>query len=160
MALRARAHREDMAVLVANLTADPRAARLGADLEAASTGLKNRKESWDTQRHAVKKTKSKVANIDETLHSVLRAVDLVIREDMHNNRRPPKFLPYFPRGLVGIFTVPCTDELQVVRSLAERCARDPSPKIREHARLFPAAADQMSTAIERRTATKLAESVA
>jgi hypothetical protein len=34
------------------------------------------------------------------------AAHLVILEDVHNNRRSPKFLTYFPRGLVGIFTTP------------------------------------------------------
>ena len=153
-------HLEDMAVLIAHLKADPRSTSLVADVEAASAALKNQKESWDTQRHAVKEMRSCLANTDETLHSAVRAAHLVILEDGHNHRRAPKFLTYFPRGLVGIFTAPYADELQVVRSLAERCAQDSSPKIREQAPLLGAAADQMSTALERRTATMLAESVA
>ena len=153
-------HLEDMAVLIAHLKADPRSTSLVADVEAASAALKNQKESWDTQRHAVKEMRSCLANTDETLHSAVRAAHLVILEDGHNHRRAPKFLTYFPRGLVGIFTASYGDELQMVRSLAELCARDLSPKIQEQAPLLGAAADQMSTALERRTATMLAESVA
>ena len=153
-------HLEDMAVLIAHLKADPRTTGFVPDVEAASAALKNQKEIWDTRRHAVKEMRSGLANIDETLHSVLRAAHLVILEDVHNHRRAPKFLTYFPRGLVGIFTASYGDELQMVRSLAELCAQDSSPKIREQAPLLGAAADQMSTALERRTATMLAESVA
>lgn len=151
---------EDMAVLIAHLKSDPRATELVAGVEVASAALKNQKESWDTQRHAVKETKSSLANIDETLHSAVRAAHLVILEDGRNNRRAPKFLTYFPRGLVGIFAAPYTDELHAVRSLAERCVQDPSPKIREQAGVLGPAAAQMSAALERRTATMLAESVA
>ena len=153
-------HQEDLAILEAHLQSDPRAADLVAEVQATSAGLKSQTEKWDTQRHAVKETNSAAANVDETLHSAVRAAHVVILEDVLNNRRSPKFLTYFPRGLVGIFTAPYTDELQAVRALAERCTQDPSPKIQEQASLLGTAADQMSAALDRRTAALLAESVA
>jgi hypothetical protein len=153
-------HLEDMAVLIAHLRADPQAAGLVPEVEASAAELKTKKENWDTRRHAVKQAKSAAANIDETLHSAVRLAHLVILDDVRNNRRSPTFLTYFPRGLVGIFTAPYADELQVVRSLAELCAQDPGPKIREQAGLLGVAADPMSAALDRRTAALLAESVA
>jgi hypothetical protein len=153
------AHLEDMAVLIAHLKSDPRASELVADVEAASAALKTQHETWNTQRHAVKETRSSLANIDETLHSAVRAAHLAILDDGRNNRHSPKFLTYFPRGLVGIFTTAYVDELQAVRSLAERCAQDPSPKVQEQAGLLQAAADQMNAALTSRTEALLAESV-
>ena len=55
----------------------------------------------------------KVAALCATSH-------LVILENGHNHRRALRFLTYFPRGLVGMSTASYTDELQVVRSLADR----------------------------------------
>jgi hypothetical protein len=153
------AHLEDMAVLTGHLKSDPRASDLVADVEAASAALKAQHETWSTRHHAVKETTSVLANIDETLHSAVRAAHLAILEDVRNNRRDPKFLTYFPRGLVGIFAAAYVDELQAVRSLAERCAQDPSPKVRDQAGVLQAAADQMNAALARRTEAMLAESV-
>ena len=153
-------HEEDLAVLIAHLNADPRASELVADVQTASAGLKTQHENWFTRRHAVKETQSGLANINETLQSAVRAAHLAILTEVRNNRSDPKFLTYFPRGLVGIFTAPYADELQAVRSLAERCAQDPSPKIQEQAGLLGVAADPMGAALDRRTAALLAESVA
>jgi hypothetical protein len=152
-------HLEDMAVLTARLKSDPQATELVADAEAASAALKTQHERWNARRHAVKETQSGLANIDETLHSAVRVAHLAILENVRNNRRDPKFLSYFPRGLVGIFTASYVDELQIVRSLAERCEQDQSPKIKEQAGLLQAAADQLSAALDRRTQAMLAESV-
>jgi hypothetical protein len=152
-------HLEDLAVLIGHLKSDPRATELVGDAEAASAALKAQHESWNAQHHAVKEVQSSLANIDETLHSAVRVAHLAILDDVRNNRRDPKFLTYFPRGLVGIFTAAYVDELQAVRSLAERCAQDSSPKIQEQADVLRGAADQMEAALDRRTKAMLAESV-
>jgi hypothetical protein len=152
-------HLEDMAVLIAHLRSDPRTAELVGDVEAASTALKTQYETWNTQHHAVKETRSGLANIEEALHSAVRVAHLAVLNEVRNNRRDPKFLTYFPRGLDGIFSAAYADELHAVRSLAERCAQDPSPKIQEQASVLRAAADQMSAALDRRTEAMLAESV-
>ncbi len=151
-------HLEDMAYLIAHLKADPQAAELAPNVEAASTALKTQNEDWNSKHHAVEEAQTGLENVDETLHNVVRTAHHVILDDVGYNRRAPKFLTYFSRGLVAIFKAPYVDELLAVRSLAERCAQDPSPKVQEQAGLLRAAADQMNAAFERRAEALVAES--
>jgi hypothetical protein len=151
-------HLEDLAYLGAHLRADPQAAELVPNVEAASAALKAQSEDWSIKHHAVEEAQTGLENIDELLHNVVRTAHSVILDDVHHNRRSPRFLTYFPRGLAAIIKAPYVDELLAVRSIAERCAQDPSPKVQEQADLLRAAADQMNAALERRSEALVAES--
>jgi hypothetical protein len=75
-----------------------------------------------------------------------------------SNRFTFEFLTYFPRGLVAITRASYQDQWTAVRSLAQRCAQDPSPKVQEQAGLLEAAADQTDAAFARRADALVAES--
>jgi hypothetical protein len=152
-------HLEDMAYLIAHLKADPQAAELALNVEAASAALKTQSEGWRSTHHAVVAAQTGLENVAEISHNVVRTAHDVILDDVRHNRRSPKFLTYFPRGMVAIIRSPYLDELLAVRSLAQQCARDPSPKVREQGDLLRAAADQMHDAFERRAEARVAESV-
>jgi hypothetical protein len=152
------AHLEDMAYLIAHLKADPQAAELASNVEVSAAALKTQTETWSSNRHAVEEAQTRLENVDENLHDVVRTARDVILQDVHHSRRSPKFLTYFPRGLAAIFRTPYADQLRVVRSLAERCAQDPSPKIQDQVGLLTAAADQMHAAYEQRLDALVAES--
>jgi hypothetical protein len=60
--------------------------------------------------------------------------------------------------LIANLRAPFTDQLVSVRSIAQGCAQDPSPKIREQAGTLQAAADRMQAAFHRRALALAAES--
>jgi hypothetical protein len=72
-------------------------------------------------------------------------------------RCSPKFLTYFPRGLAAIVRASYADQLTAVQSLAERCAQDPSQRVRNQAGLLRPAAEQMQAAYKRRADARVAE---
>lgn len=150
-------HQEDLAYLIAHLNADPRAAAFAAAPEAASAALKTQIEDWTTKRHTVKETQVGLGNAEENLGNVVRTAQAVILDDLRHNHRSPRFLTYFPRGLVAITRTSYQRQLTGVRSLAQRCAQDPSPKVQEQAGLLSAAADQMNAAFNRRGEALAAE---
>ena len=153
-------HLGDLAYLMANLKADPRAAEFAPNLEAASEGLRTQTEDWSSKHHTVRETQTGLGIVDETLLNIVRTAHDVILDDLRHNRRAPRFLTYFPRGLVAITRASYQDQLTAVRSLAQRCAQDPSPKIQEQAGLLQAAVDQMDAAFARRAEALAAESSA
>jgi hypothetical protein len=152
-------HLEDLAYLLASLKADPHATAFAPDLEAASVALRTQNEDWANKHFAVRETQTGLGNVDETLINVVRTAHAVILDDLHHNRRSQRFLTYFPRGLVVFTRASYIDQLTAVRSLAQRCAQDPSPKVQEQAGLLQAAADQMDAAFARRGEALVAESV-
>jgi hypothetical protein len=147
-----------MAYLIAHLKADPQAAELASNVEASAAALKTQTETWNSDRHTVEEAQTRLENVTEDLHDVVRVARNAILEDVHHSRRSPKFLTYFPRGLAAIFRAPYADQLRAVRSLAERCAQDPSPKIQDQAGLLQVAADRMHAAYETRLDALVAES--
>ena len=116
------------------------------DLEATSGALKTQTEDWTTKHFAVRETQNGLGIADENLINVVRTAHAVILDDVRHNHRSPRFLTYFPRGLVAFTRASYLDQLTAVRSLAQRCAQDPSPKVQEQAGLLEAAADQMDAA--------------
>jgi hypothetical protein len=153
-------HLEDLAYLIAHLKADPQATAFAPDLEAASLALKTQVEDWSSKRHTVKETQTGLGNVEETLANVVRTAQDVILDDLRHNHRSPRFLTYFPRGLVAITRASYQDQLTAVRTLAQRCGQDPSPKVQEQAGLLEAAAGQMDAAFARRAEALVAESAA
>lgn len=151
-------HLEDLGHLIANLRADPRTARLVPGVEAARTTLETRSEDWRHKYHLVHEKQSGLEHAEEDLHHVVRTCRDVILDDVRHSRRASKFQIYFPRGMRAIIRAPYTDQLVSVRSIAERCAQDPSPKIREQAGTLQAAADRMQAAFNRRALALAAES--
>jgi hypothetical protein len=157
-------HLADLAYLVTRLTADPRAVRFAPGVEAASAGLQAQLEDWSRDRQVVQETQREatnaretLGNVEENLGNVARTAQAVILDDLRHNHRSPRFLTYFPRGLVAITRASYQSQLTSVRSLAQRCAQDPSPKVQEQAGLLNAAADQMDTAFARRGEALVAE---
>lgn len=153
-------HLEDMAHLIAHLRADPGAADLASDVEAAVDDMKARSEEWNGARHVVVEAQSTLENVEESLHNAVRNVRHAILEDVRHRRDSPKFLTYFPRGLAVLFKRPYAERLRAVRSLAERCAQDPSPKVQDQAGDLRAAAERMHAACERRDDALVAETTA
>jgi hypothetical protein len=82
----------------------------------------------------------------------------VILDDLGYNRRSPRFLTYFPRGLAAFTRAPGLDQSTAVRALAQRCTQDSSPKVQEQGGLLQAAADRMDAAFARRAEALVAES--
>jgi hypothetical protein len=152
-------HLEDMNYLIAHLMADPQAADIALGVEAASAALKTQSEDWNLKRRAVEEAQTGLTNVEEALRNVVRAAHNVILNDVGHTRRSSKFLTYFPRGLSPFVSVSYVDGLRAARSLADLCTQDTSPKIQEQAALLQAAADQMSSAYERRAAAQVAETV-
>ena len=151
-------HLEDLGHLIANLRADPRTARLVPGVEMARATLAARSEDWRQKYNLVHETQSGMEHAEEDLHLVVRTCRDVILADVRHSRRAPKFQIYFPRGLRAVIRAPYTDQLVSVRAIAERCAQDPSPKIREQAGTLHAAADRMQAAFNRRAQALAAES--
>ena len=153
-----RGHLEDLAYLVAHLKADPQAADLAPNAEAASEALKARSEDWNTKHHGVVEAQAGLENAAEVLHEVVRTARDVILKGLKHNRSAPKFVTYFPRGLAAVTRAPYLDQLIAVRSVAERCAQEPNPEVREQASVLRAAADAMDAAFARRSKARAAES--
>ncbi len=152
-------HLEDMSYLLAHLKADPVAGDIATIVEAGVAALKVQMEDWSTKHSAVVEAQTALVNMDETLHNAVRSAYNATLEDVRQNRRAPKFLTYFPRGMMAITNSPYADEVTAVRSLAEHGLQDPNPKIQEQAALLRAAADQMEAALARRAQALVAESV-
>jgi len=153
-------HLEDLAYLTAHLKADPLAQEIASDVEAESTTLKDQIENWNGKRHAVQETQTGLRNMNETLCNAVRHAHDVILDDLRRNRRSPKFLTYFPRGL-GAFTKTSYLELVTdVRSLVQRCAQDPSVRIQEQGTVLQGALDQMDAAFARRAEAQANEGAA
>jgi hypothetical protein len=114
------AHLEDMAYLIAHLKADPQAAELASNVQASAAALQTQTETWSSDRHTVEEAQTRLENVTENLHDVVRAARNAILEDVHHTRRSPKFLTYFPRGLAVVFRASYADQLRAVRSRAER----------------------------------------
>lgn len=153
-------HLEDLSYLIAHLNADPAAAPFAPDPEAGYAALKAQNEDWSSKRFTMKEAQTALANADETLNNVVRTAQAVILDDLRHNRRSPRFLTYFPRGLVAFTRASYQDQLTAVRSLAQRCAQDPNPKIREQAATLDAAADRVGAAFVRRSEALVSESTA
>jgi hypothetical protein len=151
-------HLEDLAYLAANLKADPQAAALAPEVEAASAALRMQSEEWNRNRHGVQETQTGLTHVSEALCNVVRAAHAVILDDLGYNRRSPRFLTYFPRGLVAFTRAPYLDQLTAVRALAQRCTQDSSPRVQEQSGLLHAAADRMDAAFARRAEALVAES--
>lgn len=151
-------HLEDLGHLIANLKADPRTAQLVPGVEAARTTLEARSEDWRHKYHLVHERQSGLEHAEEDLHHLVRTCRDVILDDVRHSRRAHKFQTYFPRGMRAIIRAPYMDQLVSVRSIAERCVQDPSPKIREQAGTLEAAADRMLAAFQRRAQALAAES--
>jgi hypothetical protein len=143
-------HLEDLAYLTAHLKADPVAKEFAADVEAESATFQTKIEDWNSKRHAVQETQTGLGNMHDTLLNAVRHAHDVILDDLRRNRRSPKFLTYFPRGLVAFAKAPYLELVTDVRSLIQRCAQDPSPRIQEQVTLLQAAADEMDAAFARR----------
>jgi hypothetical protein len=143
-------HLEDLAYLTAHLKADPAAKEFAADVEAESATFQTKIEDWNSKRHAVQETQTGLGNMHETLLNAVRHAHDVILDDLRRNRRSPKFLTYFPRGLVAFARASYLELVTDVRSLIQRCAQDPSPRIQEQGTVLQAAADEMDAAFARR----------
>ena len=150
-------HLDDLAHLAACLKADPQATALVPDVEAGFVALRTQSEEWDLNRHVVQETQKGLGNVSESLCNVVRAAHAMILDDLGYNRRSPRFLTYFPRGLVAYTRASYLDQLTAVRSLALRCAQDPNPRIQDQAGRLQAAADQMDAAFARRAKALVAE---
>jgi hypothetical protein len=144
------AHVEDLAYLTAHLKADPKATAIVSDVEAESATLQTQIQDWDSKRHAVQETQTGLGNMHDILRNAVRHAHDEILDDLDHDRRAPKFLTYFPRGLVAFTKAPYLDLVTDVRSLIQRCAQDASPRIQEQATALQAAVDQMDAAFARR----------
>jgi hypothetical protein len=127
-------------------------------VEAVSVALRTQSEEWNLHRHGVQETQRGLTHVSEALCNVVRAAHAVILDDLGYNRRSPRFLTYFPRGLVAFTRAPYLDQLTAVRSLAQRCVQDSSPRVREQSGLLHAVADRMDAAFARRAEALVAES--
>lgn len=154
----AEAHEQDMAHLIAHIKADPQAASLASEVEAAAAALKTRSEDWRSTRLAVVEAQTRLKNVEEAMRDVVRTTRNAILEQVHHRRNSSIFLTYFPRGLAAIFRASYADELRAVRTLAERLTEDPNPKLRDQAARLRAAADQMHAALEERSDALVADS--
>jgi hypothetical protein len=143
-------HLEDLAYLTAHLKADPLAREIASDVEAESATLKEQIEAWTSKRHAVRETQTGLGNMTETLRNAVRHSHDVILDDLRRNRRSPKFLTYFPRGLEAFNKASYLELVTDVRSLVERCAQDPSSRVQAQGTLLQAALDQMCVAFDHR----------
>jgi hypothetical protein len=150
-------HLQDLGYLAAGLNGDPQAAALATDVEAVSVSLRTQSEDWDLRRRWVQQAQKGVTHVSEALCNVVRATHAVILDDLGWDRHSSRFLTYFPRGLVAITRAPFWDQLTAVRSLAQRCAQDPNPKVQEQAARLRAAADQMEAAFAHRAEALVAE---
>jgi hypothetical protein len=152
-------HLEDLACLAARLKADPRAATLVPEVEAASVALMAQSEDWNRKRHGLQEAQVRLGNVSETLCNVVRNAHAGILDALGYRRRSPTFVTYFPHGLVAFTRAPYLDQLTATRALALRCAQDPRPKVQEQAGSLQAAAEQMDAAFARRAEALVAESV-
>jgi hypothetical protein len=152
-------HLEDLACLAARLKADPQAAALVPGVEAAWVALQAQSEDWDRKRYGLKEAQVGLGNASETLCNVVRNAHAGILNALGYNRRSRIYVTYFPHGLAGFTRAAYLDQLTAVRSLALRCAQDPSAKIQEQAGRLHAAAGQMDAAFARRAEALVAESV-
>jgi hypothetical protein len=153
-------HLEDLAYLAAHLKADPLAQEIASDMEAESATLRDQIEDWSSKRHAVRETQTGLGNMNETLRNAVRHAHDVILDDLRRNRRSPKFLTYFPRGLGGFTKTSYLELVTDVRSLVQRCAQDPSARIQEQGTALQGALDQMDVAFARRAEAQANEGAA
>ena len=153
-------HLEDLAYLTAHLKADPLAKEIATDMEAESATLKVQIDDWSNKRHAVQETQTGLGNMTETLRNAVRHAHDVILDDLRRNRRSPKFLTYFPRGLETFNKASYLELVTDVRSLVQRCAQDPSPRVQEQGTLLQAALDQMDAAFDHRAQAQADEGAA
>ena len=143
-------HLEDLGYLIAHLKADPHAADIIPDLNAATEALQTKVANWTSKRHGVQEAQTGLENSDEILRNAARHAHEVILDDLRRNRRSARFLTYFPRGLAPFTRSSYQDLLTAVRSLTQQCAQDPSPKVQEQVTLLQAAVDQTDAAFARR----------
>ena len=153
-------HLEDLAFLTAHLKADPLAKEIASDMEAESATLKTQIEDWTRKRHAVQETQTGLGNMTETLRNAVRHAYNVTLDDLRHNRRAPKFLTYFPRGLGAFTKSSYLDFVTGVRSLVRRCAQDPSRRIQEQGTVLQAALDQVDAAFDHRAQAQADEGAA
>ena len=143
-------HLEDLAYLTAHLKADPKATAIVSDVEAESATLQTQIQDWDSKRHAVREMQTGLGNLTATLRNAVRRAHNEILDELEHDRRAPKFLTYFPRGVTAFTMASYLDLVTDVRSLIQRCAQDTSPRIQEQATALQAAVDQMDAAFARR----------
>lgn len=143
-------HLEDLAYLTAQLKADPKATAIVSDVEAESATLQTQIQDWDSKRHAVRETQTGLGNLTATLRNAVRHAHNEILDELEHDRRAPKFLTYFPRGVMAFTKASYLDLVTDVRSLIQRCAQDASPRIQEQATALQVAVDQMDAAFARR----------
>jgi hypothetical protein len=153
-------HLEDLAYLTAHLKADPLAKEIATDMEAESATLKAQIDDWSSKRHAVQETQTGLGNMTEALRNAARHAHDVILDDLRRNRRAPKFLTYFPRGLTAFGKATYLELVTDVRSLVQRCAQDPSARVQEQGTLLQAALDQMDAALDHRAQAQADEGAA
>jgi hypothetical protein len=162
-------HLADLAYLTTCLKADPQTAELAPNVEAASTRLRATSKNWNLHRRAVREMQMGLRRARHALGNVVRTAQFAILADVRHHRSAPSYLTYFPRGpaaftrsryvdqLAAITRASYQGQLTTVRSLARRCAQDPSPKVQEQAGLLNAGADQMDAAFGRRGEALVAE---
>jgi hypothetical protein len=125
-----RGHLEDLAYLVAHLKADPQAADLAPNAQAASEALKARSEDWNSKHHGAVEAQAGLENTTEVLHEVVLTARDGILKDLKLHRRAPKLMTYFPRGLAAITRATYLDQLIAVRSSPSVPSRSGAPRIR------------------------------
>ena len=153
-------HVEDLAYLMARLKGDPQASELATGVEPAWTSLRAQIEDWDAKRHAVQEAQTSLKILSRVVDNAVRVAHGAILDALDRNRHSPKFLTFFPRGLVAVYRASYQDKLTMVRSIAETCTRESDPKILQQAELLRAAADPLDAAFRRRSETRVAESAA
>jgi hypothetical protein len=149
-----------LAYLTAHLKADPKATAIVSDAEAESATLQTQIQDWDSKRHAIQETQTGPGNVTATLRNAVRHAHNEILDELEHDRRAPKFLTYFPRGVMAFTKASCLDLVTDFRSLIQRCAQDTSPRIQEQATALQVAVDQMDAAFARRAEANANEGAA
>ena len=150
-------HLEDLAYLMSHLRADPQTASLATDVEPTYSSLNAQIEDWTTKAHDLEEAQTALENSDLVLDNAVRTARGVILTAVDHSRKSPRYVTYFPRGLTEVITAPFSDEVATVRSLAERCAQDPSPEVQAQSALLNTAATQLAAALQRRQDMVVAE---
>ena len=153
-------HLQDVSFTMTRCNEDPQAVALVPELQPVYEALKDRIEKWSAKYKALDAAQAGLEIADEAVDETARNFHGVLLTELHHHRHEPKYLTYLPRGLNGVIKAAYGEEAVLVKSLAERCAADPSPRLHEQAALLGAAADQMSVALQRRSADSAEETTA
>jgi hypothetical protein len=156
----AQEHLEDLDYLIAHCQADPRATHLVAEVEAARIPLRARMDDWTAKGNLVIEAQTALLLTQERLDNTVRTTRSVILDDVEHDHNSPKLLIYLPRGLKPFIAASYMEKAAMARSMAERCAQDPSPKVQAAAGPLSDAANDLTAALERRQDAAVAESAA